>query len=1833
MSYRPYFLIAFCSLAALVLCFGCPGEQWSATVPGGAPAAAPATYDLKLGEALLSAGGKTAAPALMKDTFGPGMDGTKVSGNHDRPVELRYACKDVPEGDYRVGLKVLSPDRSYFGVGEQVTYQLELHHKDTRQLWTSCTEPLRPQNAAEKISYQVEVRMDKPVHLKPGDVLRLAWAADFSLVVGPMRLYNYQPAGAVSPCAPPYNGARSRCLYADWGDTHRQPDRITQACTLTNPGVLAHTYKLTVQAKDYYMVPLMPDEAETLTLQPGQSVTRTYGFKPSPAGQERLTLLAESEGMFPAVRIAKFYVQDRASGPRPNTYLSGPDWEMCYAPGVEPGDAPPAGAAWTKISVPSVQPNKETKKGAGPGGADLQIDRHCAWYRRKFTAPANIQGERFILKCDCVLSEAWFYVNGKAVGHELHGAQPFEVDITDGFKPGAANELLIAVRDWLAYSPKNLERARKGEPLVVRQDLEDLATYTSTDVIGILKPLYLEARPAVSVDDVFIVPSVRDKSLRLKYRLVNKSEQAQEVTVSPKVLDEGCEVKVKGLPSRLFPPKRVTVQAGKTAELYFDASWKNPKLWWARDPSGRTTTGPHLYCLATTLRPDAGAADCRQDRFGFRELWIDGYSWRLNGVRVKLRGSYTNSGNFCDFGPGHPFWNIWEPDKRLDAYWGSQTDQFYNYGLDMVRTNFDDSCDMADEIGLMMKKQTQYAGFCQPSFTLNPKFWEGGRDTNLRQMNVSKNHPSVVYWEAGNETMWVQIYLGEAPKAFASHWQLKICQAMREFDLQKRPIDWDADSDLFGKWETHSLHYPRELIVYPDIPNSAWWGPWDGKTPIDYMFGPITLGKKPVNVGESFWLTPSLPYQPTILIGDQAYAGRENEFRAWQDITRFFLDGYRDAEFTYMDTQPLLPPHDFTPFRPQVTILKQETAQFYGGRTLHRDINIHNDICRPAELTVRWSLRADNGKAMVGPRSETFKMTPGELKRWGVDVKLPWPDIPRGIGATWRVELLEGKQVVHAEERQWWIYPNWNPRWGWCGGRGYHGGIALFDPVGQTAADLDKIGVDYTRVTDLAKVFSITAGKSLIIGRDAFKQPVQGAYREALTAFVRGGGKVAVMSQDKAPDFLPVNLQLANGRKTTMAFVRAGDHPIMQGLCDEVMRWWADDHYVADGNYQKPTHGRWLPLVDVGTADGMTQSPLIEMYDGKGSFILCQMLLTEKALVAPQAGCMLQNLLNYLAEPGCFRQSGRTAVLAGPASALPAALAENRLEYVNLTGKPGELAAGKFDVAIVDVATALDDATAEALLAFAQAGGHVLLHKGTPDKQPLLEKLLGAPLRFRPLDQEPQDIQNRVVRMTDSGLLAGISNHDLAWLGSKYLGMLRCEGNGSSNYDGGCPPQERVADYFCWPESGATGVSAVGPTAENRTGGTPVVQRLTRPGAILQATVGKGYIALSQLRMDQPIQDVSLVVQRLRGLLLTNLGCELKGDGDTAHVRRVRLRQYQYATVDLSAYTNRGLMDDKEKNTVGWSNQGENDMRELPTGMQTLAGVPFQVAAPQCAIALYSTSVGNSGLPRAVKGIKVGKKADALFFLHDTAYGSGRCQFRYVVHYEDGGSVEVPIMLDEHVSDWWLDPGQSEAGEAMVKAGAFLAWKGQNPMTKAKKIGGVGIWGYEWANPHPGKLITAIDFLVPDNAQYYQTLPLLVAITAATMQADEGIVTGVIDTRGIKVKLGTQEKEIYYLGVGGIEKDHPYYATAVDGHKAMVVGQKVKIVYDVVRQDNAGRSIAYVYLGGETLAGNLVNGKVLASGLAKLGEFEGNDRLRMYLINVAEPAKWRKVGMWAQEKK
>ena len=72
----------------------------------------------------------------------------------------------------------------------------------------------------------------------------------------------------------------------------------------------------------------------------------------------------------------------------------------------------------------------------------------------------------------------------------------------------------------------------------------------------------------------------------------------------------------------------VELAAGETKVVDLKAKWEHPRLW--------SPDNPYLYVMTTTAASAGGTQDIRHDRFGFREFWIEGTSFVLNGVKVFL---------------------------------------------------------------------------------------------------------------------------------------------------------------------------------------------------------------------------------------------------------------------------------------------------------------------------------------------------------------------------------------------------------------------------------------------------------------------------------------------------------------------------------------------------------------------------------------------------------------------------------------------------------------------------------------------------------------------------------------------------------------------------------------------------------------------------------------------------------------------------------------------------------------------------------------------------------------------------------------------------------------------------------------------------------------------------------------------------------------------------------------------------------------------------------------------------------------------------------------------
>lgn len=1715
---------------------------------------------LPLDHAVLLRGQQTEPVKVIPDAFGAAVNGVGLYNLGEIPAQLRWNCDDIPEGDYYLDIPAISP--AYLGFNETLPSRMFLYHNEVRLEWKGCTFPVRL-GAGSVSGYAARLVARDSIHLKRGDLLRVEGG---NTVVGAIRLHHTRPVVDVDlPAATVLmpEPAWTRWLDLDWEPTRREGDRITQSCSLFNPGSKPLTVRLIAEVRDYLQTPLL-DQAETLVIPPCGTISKTYTFLAGSGGRTRFSLAASADGCFPSLNRAKFFVDDVTTGPRPRMSLNG-SWEMCYVPGAEPGETPPPDATWIPCVVPKLQSNK-------PG--------HCMWFRKAVVSPPFMAGERLVMRFGMVLSESWLTLNGKRVHHQFTGAEPFEADVTGVWKPGGTNIVLLAVRDWISYSPANRERLVQGRELIEKDGMIAPSGYGAFGAwggcLGMGEPVYVEARPAVSVDDVSLATTLSNRMMRLDYRLVNTTTTRADVVVEPVILDAGREF------FRL-EQRTVSVESGASAGLTFTVPWPEGVTLW--QPGA-----PRLYVLRTDLNGASGAADRHLQRFGFRDIRIEGIHFVVNGERMKIRSSWASAAA----GVGHGR-DLSDLNRRLEAIWEQQVNSVRNRDIQLSRTHnatgVGDVLEMADESGLMIKVEN--GSICQQAFTFDAEYWKNALASEVRMVELYRNHPSAWMWSAGNENMWGWLFQGEKIRAEGNRRQLELAKAMRAADPQRRPIEWEADGDLLGQWEYHQLHYPRELARSPDVPVSAWWGPLDGKPVVPYSMGPITLGEKPITEGEAFWpIMMAFPYGGTILFGDKAFEGAAAQGLAWEEGAQYLVNGFRDAEFALIDT--------YTPMsliRPQAVVLKEETAEFYGGRTLVRGLNIHNDVPRKANFTLQWALIARNGSTL-DQGVETLAMSPAELKRLEISVRLP--KVRQDVAAVWTIRLLdERKREVHALSRQWRVYapPALHVPPGLR--------LRVYDPLGATAAALASNGIPFSAMTGLQ---APSSGEALILGRDALSRPVEGPWREQLTAFVREGGKLVVMGQSGSPDFLPFPAILAPKQGSTIAFRRAEDHPVMKGCTDDRLRWWADDHYISRGNYRKPLAGNVLPLVDVGTIDGLLETPLLEEYLGQGSILLCQMPLMEKAATAPCAGQMLQNLLDYLASPEVFRLPGKTALLAGANDKLRMALMQSRLEFEELRESFSRLDSTRFKLVIVDVESALDQQAVVALKAFAGQGGRVLLHRARPEKKALLESLLGVGLVFHDVAREASgDVQYRVLRRGNRGLLAGLSNHELCWASRNALTALRKEGYWSSVLQ--VPPQEFVAEYFC-------GVLP---------GGSSGARELTRPCALLEVPLGKGDVVLSQFRLDEPVGDVADTAGRLRSLLLTNLGGTLKGKEIGSLTRSARLEKYTFSPVSLAACANRGLRDDSARGLVGWTNQGDVDMRNLPVGDQVFAGVPFAISAPKSVVALYSISGNNRDLPKAVK-IAVNRKADALFFMHALAWGGEARPFLYRVHYTDGSSKDIPITDGCQVFDWFADANRYSEG--MAANGTVVGYSGDNPVRK-----GVNVLQYEWVNPEPEKEISEVDFArAGDN---YGGVPVLVGVTAASLKADSGIVTEVVGLRGVKVRLGARIVDVDYIGVDPLDVNDPFHARAVEAHRTMVVGRKVLIQDDAVPVNPAGRRVAYVFLddGSDCALRNLVNARIVGEGLSKIGNFEGNTRHRMYFENLAFIASQGKKGLWGREGK
>jgi serine/threonine protein kinase len=188
--------------------------------------------------------------------------------------------------------------------------------------------------------------------------------------------------------------------------------------------------------------------------------------------------------------------------------------------------------------------------------------------------------------------------------------------------------------------------------------------------------------------------------------------------------------------------------------------------------------------------------------------------------------------------------------------------------------------------------------------------------------------------------------------------------------------------------------------------------------------------------------------------------------------------------------------------------------------------------------------------------------------------------------------------------------------------------------------------------------------------------------------------------------------------------------------------------------------------------------------------------------------------------------------------------------------------------------------------------------------------------------------------------------------------------------------------------------------------------------------------------------------------------------------------QAQPTMIDLSAFYNAALKG-------SWhGNRPDNDLAELPMGVQGLAGTAFEVRG---LVQLSGGRWESENFPDQVLSIPVAQKCHRVFFLHACLWGfdpDGTVIGKYVLHFRDGGKEERPLVLGLDLLDWWKAP-ESGAGQWPQ-----VAWSGFNGASR-KEGGAVHLFKTTWENPHPENEISSIDLVSTKQT----AAPFLVAIT------------------------------------------------------------------------------------------------------------------------------------------
>ena len=338
-------------------------------------------------------------------------------------------------------------------------------------------------------------------------------------------------------------------------------------------------------------------------------------------------------------------------------------------------------------------------------------DNHVGSYRREINIPSNWDGKRIIAHFGSVTSNIYLYVNGKFAGYAEDSKVAAEFDITPFLKKG---KNLIAFQTFRWCDGSWCED----------QDFWRLS--------GPARENYLYAR---SKDHRLL-------DVRVETELKNNYKDGY-LNITAKV--QGNTLAYFGL---YDPDGKEVIVTGtdnvKNGVAKYQLRVKNVRKWSAETPN--------LYTLVVSPIQNGGMYlpyEIVQVKVGFRKVEIKNKQFLVNGQPVLLKGADRH-----EMDPDEGY-NVSEQRMIQDIM------MMKRMNINAVRTcHYPDDprwYDLCDKYGLYVvaeaNQESHGFGYGDDAAAKKPEFAKQIMERNQHNVSMFFNHPSIVTWSLGNETV------------------------------------------------------------------------------------------------------------------------------------------------------------------------------------------------------------------------------------------------------------------------------------------------------------------------------------------------------------------------------------------------------------------------------------------------------------------------------------------------------------------------------------------------------------------------------------------------------------------------------------------------------------------------------------------------------------------------------------------------------------------------------------------------------------------------------------------------------------------------------------------------------------------------------------------------------------------------------------------------------------------------------------------------------------------------------------------------------------------------